>query len=195
LEASDGKEGLQAAIQHQPDVILLDLAMPNMDGFEFMVHLQENPQTCCIPVIVSTASVFEENRQRSLQAGAKAFLTKPLQIDELLNALRSAFEAAAKLSLLKVDWITESQPQQLSTNHEPVENSELILPSGEILQQLYHLAMMGDIPTIEGIIEELVKQDRQLTTFASELRKLTANFQTAKIRKFLKTFVTTQSHP
>ncbi|BAY80072.1 two-component hybrid sensor and regulator (plasmid) [Nostoc linckia NIES-25] len=187
LQASDGKHGLQMATEHQPDAIVLDLAMPNMDGFELMVHLQENSQTRSIPIIVSTASVFEENRQRSLQAGARAFLPKPLQIDELFNALRS---------ILKLDWIyTQSKSQQLSVKNEQVNNSELILPSEDILQQLYHLAMMGDIPAIEGIIGELIKQDSRLTPFATELSKLTANFQTAKIRKFLKSFVTTELRP
>ncbi|MEH2436123.1 MAG: CHASE2 domain-containing protein [Nostoc sp.] len=196
LEANDGKHGLQMVTEHQPDVIVLDLAMPNMDGFELMVHLQENPQTRIIPIIVSSASVFEENRQHSLQVGATAFLPKPLQIDELFNALHSAFEAVAKRSLLEFDWIyAQSKPQQLSTKNEQIDNSELILPSQDILQQLYHLAMMGDIPAIEGIIGELMKQDSQLTAFATELSKLTANFQTAKIRKFLKSFVATESHP
>ncbi|MEH1840310.1 MAG: CHASE2 domain-containing protein [Nostoc sp.] len=196
LEANDGKHGLQMTTEHQPDVIVLDLAMPNMNGFELMFHLQENPQTRIIPIIVSSASVFEENRQQSLQAGATAFLPKPLQIDQLFNGLHSAFEAAAKRAPLKFDWIySQSKPQQLSAKNEQIDNSELILPSQDILQQLYHLAMMGDIPAIEGIIGELIKQDSQLTAFATELSKLTANFQTAKIRKFLKSFVATESHP
>ncbi|WP_096605741.1 CHASE2 domain-containing protein [Calothrix sp. NIES-2100] len=186
LEATDGKQGLEMANEHHPDVILLDLAMPNMDGFELMVHLQENPQTSNIPIIVSTASVFEENRQRSLQAGATAFLPKPLQIDELFNAL---------LLLLKVEWIyAESASVTSSSQSQETGEAELVLPSQEVLQQLYHLAMMGDIPTIEGIIEELMQQNSQLDAFATELSKLTSNFQTAKIRKFLKSFVTTESH-
>ncbi|MHC5727058.1 MAG: ATP-binding protein, partial [Nostoc sp.] len=133
LEANDGKHGLQVATEHNPDVILLDLAMPNMDGFELMVHLQANPQTSSIPIIVSSASVFESNRQRSLEAGATAFLPKPLQIDELLNKLRS---------LLGVEWIyAQSSP----VKGEQVTGSEWVLPSQDVLQQLYHLAMMGDI--------------------------------------------------
>ncbi|MBE9209614.1 CHASE2 domain-containing protein [Nostoc sp. LEGE 06077] len=187
LEATDGKQGLHLATEHQPDMIVLDLAMPNMDGFELMVQLQENPQTHLIPIIVSSARVFEENQQRSLEAGATAFLPKPLQVDELLNALRS---------LLNVDWIyAQSQSQQLPVKNESIDdNGELILPSQEILQQLYHLAMMGDIPAIEAIIAELIKQDSQFTAFANTLGKLTVNFQTTKIRKFLKSFVTTESH-
>ncbi|MBN3908173.1 MAG: CHASE2 domain-containing protein [Nostoc sp. NMS1] len=194
LEASDGKYALQMVTEHHPDVILLDLAMPNMDGFELMVHLQENPQTRSIPIIVSSASVFEESRQRSFQAGATAFLPKPLQIDELFNALRSAFEAAAKLSLLKVEWIyDQSTPQKSFYQPEQKADAELVLPSQDVLQQLYHLAMMGDILAIEGIIKELIKQDGQLTPFANELSKFTVNFQTGKIRKFLKSFVITES--
>ncbi|MDZ8084747.1 MAG: CHASE2 domain-containing protein [Nostoc sp. DedQUE12b] len=183
LEATDGKHGLQVAIEHNPDVILLDLAMPNMDGFELMVHLQANPQTCSIPIIVSSASVFEANRQRSLEAGATAFLPKPLQIEELLNRLRS---------LLGVEWIyAESSPPK----DEQITSSEWVLPSQDVLQQLYHLAMMGDISAIEGMLRELIEENSQLAPFAAELSKLTANFQTGKIRKFLKSFVTTELHP
>ncbi|MGV0103160.1 CHASE2 domain-containing protein [Nostoc sp. DSM 114160] len=183
LEATDGKHGLQVAIEHNPDVILLDLAMPNMDGFELMVHLQANPQTRSIPIIVSSASVFESNRQRSLEAGATAFLPKPLQIDELLNRLRS---------LLGVEWIyAESSPPK----GEQITGSEWVLPSQDVLQQLYHLAMMGDISAIEGMLRELIEENSQLAPFAAELSKLTANFQTGKIRKLLKSFVTTELHP
>jgi CHASE2 domain-containing sensor protein/DNA-binding NarL/FixJ family response regulator len=184
LEANDGKHGLQMVIEHLPDVIILDLAMPNMDGFELMLQLQENPRTRNIPIIVSSASVFEENRQRSLQAGATAFLPKPLQIDQLFNTLQS---------LLKVEWIyAQPTPQKSSSPPEPAD-TELVLPSQDVLQQLYHLAMMGDIQAIEGIIKELIKQDSQLTPFATELNQFTVNFQTGKIRKFLKSFVTTES--
>ncbi|MBD2165523.1 CHASE2 domain-containing protein [Calothrix membranacea FACHB-236] len=185
LEANEGKQGLALAKECIPDVILLDLAMPNMDGFEFMVHLQAHSQTRSIPIIVSSANVFEENRQRSLEAGATAFVPKPLQIEELLNALRS---------VLKVEWIyAQPAPQQSSAPIEQPSESELILPSQDILQQMYHLAMMGDIPAIEGIIEELVQQNSQYGNFASELKQLTANFQTSKIRKLLKSFITTES--
>ncbi|MEH2238512.1 CHASE2 domain-containing protein [Nostoc sp.] len=187
LEAIDGKDGLQVATEHNPDVILLDLSMPNMDGFELMVHLQGNPQTHSIPIIVSSANVSESNRHRSVEAGATVFLPKPLQIEELLNKLRS---------LLKVEWIyAQSSPQQPSPKGEQVTRSEWVLPSQDVLQQLYHLAMMGDISAIEGMLGELIEQNSQLAPFGAELSKLTASFQTGKIRKFLKSFVTTELSP
>jgi CHASE2 domain-containing sensor protein/DNA-binding NarL/FixJ family response regulator len=180
LEANDGKQGLQLVTESQPDIILLDLAMPNMDGFEFMIQMQENPQISSIPIIVSSANVFEENRQKSLQAGATAFIPKPLHKDELLNVLRS---------LLKVHWIyAESTKQSI-----PAVNDELVLPSQDVLQQLYHLAMMGDISAIEEMLKTQVDQNNQLIPFTTELTKLTTSFQTAKIRKFIKSLVTEET--
>jgi CHASE2 domain-containing sensor protein/CheY-like chemotaxis protein len=184
LEANYGKQGLTMAITHHPDLILLDLAMPNMDGFELIIHLQEHPQTNGVPIIVSSANVFEENRQRTLQAGASAFLPKPLHRDELLKAMDSA---------LKLDWIySQSTKLPSPPPSQTLTDSELVAPDQEILQQLYHLAMMGDISAIEGMMKELTQANTQLTAFADELSRLTANFQTAKIRQFLKSLITTE---
>ncbi|PAX52905.1 CHASE2 domain-containing protein [Brunnivagina elsteri] len=182
-EASDGKQGLQLISETKPDMILLDLAMPNMDGFEVMLHLQANPQTKSIPIIVCSANVFEENRQQSLDAGAAAFIPKPLQRDDLLHGL---------LSLLKIDWTyaeSSKKSSQSIPQPEPATNGELVLPSQDVLQQLYHLAMMGDIPAIEEMLKTQVDQNQQLVPFGTELTKLTASFQTAKIRKFIKSLV------
>ena len=193
LEATDGLEGLKLATENNPDVILLDLAMPNMDGFELMVKLQSNPQTSSIPIIVSSASVFDEDRQRSLEAGAKSFLPKPLQVEELTKTLEN---------LLNLEWIydtssseAENAPSsELSAFKENGDHqTEIIPPSEEIIQQLYHLAMMGDIPANEGKLEEIAAEDKQLLGFREEINKLAATFQTAKIRKFLKQFLNTES--
>lgn len=183
LEAADGLQGLKLAIENKPDVILLDLVMPNMDGFELMLKLQQNPQTSSIPIIVSSAKVFEAERQRSLDAGAKIFLPKPLQVEELLKALQV---------LLEIEWIYE-QSTSAELSHSDQESvtstSELILPPQDILQQLYHLAMMGDIPTIEETLKDIDKQSQEFIVFTKELGELAANFQTGKIREFLKQFV------
>ncbi|MBV6624370.1 MAG: CHASE2 domain-containing protein [Rivularia sp. (in: Bacteria)] len=195
LEATDGVEGLNSAIENNPDVVLLDLAMPNMDGFELMVKLQANAQTSSIPIIVSSASVFDADKQRSLAAGAKSFLPKPLQVEELTKTLEN---------LLKLEWIYDTANSNLgneiqsqisvpSTNQKELIEAQIIPPSEEIVQQLYHLAMMGDIPAIEGILKEILAQDKQLLGFANEITKLTASFQTAKIRKFLKQFLVKES--
>ncbi|MGB3638993.1 MAG: CHASE2 domain-containing protein, partial [Rivularia sp. (in: cyanobacteria)] len=104
LEATDGIEGLKLATENKPDAILLDLAMPNMDGFELMVKLQANSQTSSIPIIVSSASVFDADKQRSLEAGAKSFLPKPLQVEELSKTLGN---------LLNLEWIYDNSNSNL----------------------------------------------------------------------------------
>ncbi len=183
LEASDGLQGLKLAIGNRPDLILLDLVMPNMDGFELMVKLHENPQTTSIPIIVSSAKVFEAERQKSLEAGAKNFLPKPLQIEELLNALQT---------ILKIEWIYEQSElakPSWKESQTSIPESKLILPSQDILQQLYHLAMMGDIPTIEEILKDVTNQSTEFIVFTKKIGELAANFQTRKIRNFLEQFV------
>ncbi|WP_414620208.1 response regulator [Calothrix sp. CCY 0018] len=192
LEASDGIEGLKLATENNPDAILLDLAMPNMDGFELMVKLQANPQTSSIPIIVSSASVFDADKQRSLEAGAKSFLPKPLQVEELTKTLGN---------LLNLEWIYDNLNSNIDTtlsqssspNPKDFTQTEIIPPSEEIIEQLYHFAMMGDISAIEGILKEITSGDKQLLIFANELGKLTVSFQTAKIRKFLKQFLAKES--
>ena len=186
LQAKDGLEGLKLAVENHPDLILLDLAMPNMDGFELMIKLQANPQTSSIPIVVSSASVFDADKQRSLAAGAKTFLPKPLEAEELIETLGI---------LLDLRWVYDSDVIQNEPLNQKDSSStaKIIPPSEEIVQQLYHFAMMGDIPAIEGILKEIADQNKQLVGFANELSKFTTNFQSAKIRKFLKQFLTKES--
>lgn len=186
LEGTDGHEGLELAIAHHPDLILLDLSMPNMDGVELMVHLQSNPQTQSIPIIVSSAKAFEADRDGSLQKGAQTFLPKPFQVDELFNAM---------FSLLGEEWIQHqpSNKKAVLTSKQTTEKT-WILPTQSILKQLYHLAMMGDILAIEKMLDNLAEQDQQMTPFVTELNKLTDNFETKKIRQFLAAFIKTESH-
>lgn len=172
--AQDGVAGFKLALEHQPAVILLDLAMPNMDGFELMIQLQSHPNTRQIAIVVSSASVYESDRQRSLEAGATSFLPKPLQADELFNTLQT---------LLNLEWIY-SDPSTLDP---------LVLPDKAVLENLHHLAMMGDVLAIEGILETIGTENPVLMPFVAQLRKLTANYQTGKIRKQLKSLLSAES--
>jgi CHASE2 domain-containing sensor protein/DNA-binding NarL/FixJ family response regulator len=183
IDAGDGQQGLDLALQKLPDVVVLDLAMPTMDGFAVIQELQTQPSTQAIPIIVCSASVFETDRQRSLEAGARAFLPKPLQVDELLITLQT---------LLQLNFIYADQPDSTCDPVlQPVvpaatASTAMIMPEQAVIDQLYHLAMMGDIEAITGILKEIANQNHQLIPFSTELGKLAANYQTGKIRKFLK---------
>jgi len=90
LMASDGPEGIEAATIHQPDAILLDLRMPDMDGFEVLRRLRALPECAAIPVVVLTANVQDTVKQQVLSAGAAGFLTKPYESTAVIEAIRVA---------------------------------------------------------------------------------------------------------
>src|ERR1043165_1671257 len=87
--ASCGADGLAGAAQ-RPDVILLDIRMPDIDGFEVNRRLKADPRTSEIPVIFLSANVQDSARQAAISAGAAAFLTKPYDSKTLLAAVESA---------------------------------------------------------------------------------------------------------
>ena len=91
LEASTGEEGLAMAVQHRPDVILLDLGLPDMDGLDLMTRVREWSQT---PVIVISARGQETDKIGALDVGADDYLTKPFGTGELLARIRVALRHA-----------------------------------------------------------------------------------------------------
>lgn len=90
--AYDGPAGIECALSWRPDVVVLDIRMPGMDGFEVNRHLRASPELSGTPVIFLSANVQESARQAALAAGAHAFLTKPYESREILAAVRSALD-------------------------------------------------------------------------------------------------------
>ena len=89
IEAGDGAEAVQLAQCHQPDIVLMDVVMPKMDGFEALERLKASAATVHIPVImISAAYVRPEDIQRSLELGASAHLKKPFGIGELREEVK-----------------------------------------------------------------------------------------------------------
>jgi CheY-like chemotaxis protein len=90
LTASSGQEALNLAAAHQPDVILLDLMMPEMDGRATLQYLKANPDTRLIPVILATAKVHPSETDSFQQLDVIAVLTKPFRPLELAAQIRNA---------------------------------------------------------------------------------------------------------
>jgi DNA-binding response OmpR family regulator len=86
--AADALSSIAEARKHQPDLILLDLGLPGGDGFVVMERLKANTYLSVIPVIVVSARDRQANMDRALKAGAKAYLQKPVDNDELLSVIR-----------------------------------------------------------------------------------------------------------
>jgi two-component system, cell cycle response regulator DivK len=87
LSVADGESGLAAAIAVRPDLILMDLALPFVDGWEATRRLKADPATRDIPVVAFTAHVLQEDSERAHEAGCVAVIAKPFEIDTLLNQI------------------------------------------------------------------------------------------------------------
>ena len=91
--ATDGLEGLAKVREEKPDLILLDLMMPGMDGFEVCRRLRAAPETVTTPVIILTARGQEMDRIRGVELGVLDFFTKPFSPQKLLERVKEVFKA------------------------------------------------------------------------------------------------------
>ena len=107
--AGGGEEGLAAALQSKPDLILLDLMMPVLSGFEVCARLKSRPETQDIPIIFVTALTTAGTKERALAAGGDDFIGKPVQLPELLTRVEA---------LLKVRHLNRDLDQALASLHE-----------------------------------------------------------------------------
>ena len=89
LEAADGSTALEIARERHPDVIVLDLMLPGISGYDVLEALQRDAETTDIPVLVLTAKSLRADRERSHGLGASAFLTKPFLPNELCEMVDS----------------------------------------------------------------------------------------------------------
>jgi CHASE2 domain-containing sensor protein/CheY-like chemotaxis protein len=186
--ARNGKSGLELARHYCPDLILTDLNMPALNGWEVIQLLRNQPESSNVAIVVISASAFESDRQKSLELGANAFLSKPIQVDELFQTVQT---------LLPLEWIYEdsvpAEDQLIAAPALPASSQSIHLPTQDVLIQLHHCAKTGDIQSIEEILETL--KDDQLTAFVTQLRQLTDDFQIRQIRIFLESFLASEPQP
>ncbi len=178
--ADSGRDGIQAAIRIQPDIILLDVNMPDMDGFEVCKRLREQPSTRAIPIVMLTASVGLESRVKGLDEGADDYITKPFQSRELLARLN------ARLRRFEVNQKTSDQLTLGNLRLDPksfqvwVDADEVRLTQMEFELLRYFLEHPNQVVARNKLLGDLwpdaVVTDRTVDTHIANLRK--------KIRKF-----------
>lgn len=131
LTATSGAEALRKVEQDSPDIVLLDVMMPGMDGFEVCRRIKENPAFAHIPVVMVTALTDSVDKVRGLEAGADDFLTKPVNDMALLARLRSLVRLKMAIDEWRVRETTASQlgvvDNTVSVMKEKVENARVLV--------------------------------------------------------------------
>ena len=88
LEATTGGQAIELAAEHAPDLVLMDIQLPDIDGVEALSRLRADERTAGIPVLALTAQAMQGDRERFLAAGFDGYLSKPVNVGELLRTVR-----------------------------------------------------------------------------------------------------------
>ncbi|RUT05131.1 hypothetical protein DSM106972_039520 [Dulcicalothrix desertica PCC 7102] len=179
IEAPNGQEGLNKMCSQQPNLVITDLAMPVMNGFEMLKQVRHSEDLNNYIVIVSSASVANIDRQMSLDAGGDDFLPKPVQADELFAILEK---------YLDIDWQYESEDKGISNTLE-LNDIAIITPLTEELQVLLKLAQQGRLKKITEMLEEWEQRDISYQPFANLIKPLAKQFQAKKIEQLIESYL------
>lgn len=180
-EASNGEEAWQKIAQHPPDLIITDLIMPVVDGYTLLRQLQQSPDLKHIPVIVSSASVFESHQYQSFQFGADAFLPKPIETSVLLKLLQKH---------LHLTWMyRQSNPSHPRATASTSDSTSLVLPTKEQIDRLHQLSLQGRLKVLQEELNHIEQSDPTYQPFVQSIRALAQRFQIEKIRSLLQQYL------
>jgi len=180
LEAENGKEEIANAREIQPILIMTDLVMPVMTGFEAVQEIRQIPKLENVVIIAVSASVFEMDQEKSKIAGCDAFLPKPVDASKLFALLETH---------LKLEWIySESIAESGSENKTTESIGEMVSPPEADLEILYELALMGKMRRIQEQATRLEELDEKYIPFAHKLQELAKEFEDEQILALLEEY-------
>jgi CheY-like chemotaxis protein len=168
--AINGKEGVEQAQLHRPDIVLMDVMMPVMDGLEATRRIREISGLEYVPILVVSASASNSDQTQSLAAGASAFIAKPINENKLLQDI-GAF--------LELSWIAEQPEKEVGLDYE--NSGPLVIPPETEMETLYQLSLTGNMRDINEWAARVATLDKQYRPFSEKLRQLTQQFDTQAI--------------
>jgi signal transduction histidine kinase/DNA-binding NarL/FixJ family response regulator len=183
LKAGNGPEAIDIAQAQHPEAILMDLMMPEMDGFDTIRRIRQIPELHDVAIIVVTANASPDAREEALHAGCQEFLTKPVEVSALLNSLQHH---------LHIEWTYEEA--QITQEEVPLPDTAHSLPPYETLSKLYNLAVIGDIFGIRDFLDSLEHAEPSYIAFVSQIRDLARSFQITTIQEVLQTMLADSEH-
>jgi len=188
VEASSGEEGVRQARACQPQAIITDLRMPGMDGLELIRQIRGDPQMQEVVVFVTSASAYEEDRQRSLAAGSQAFLPKPIVADRLYDELRRWLKVAWQYQAEPANAVSPSTSLVLPADNMAAQRAGEFSPDAlaalpsEVRAALEQSVIQGNV---DGVEEALAQIRPTQPALADALAALAREFQFGKILRLL----------
>ncbi len=174
IEAPNGLIAIEKASAEHPDLILMDLVMPVMNGIEATNRIRQLNELSKLVIIAASASTFKQDQEKSLVAGCNDFIAKPIQTDEMLEKLRKH---------LKLEWVYDAEDLQ-TTVEQPI-----VGPPKESAKILFDFAMQGNVDRLIELANELEKTDDKYKPFATALLQLANEFKVQKIRDLIKPYL------
>jgi signal transduction histidine kinase/DNA-binding NarL/FixJ family response regulator len=180
-EAINGQEGWDRIGREQFDLIVTDLFMPVMDGFEMLQLLRNDDRVKHVKAIVSSASVTQIDQRKSIEAGGDDFLAKPVRVEEFLTLLAKHLQLTWKCTE------TESSSPLMNTHHPtPI----LIPPPVADLQVLLELAQTGMLKKLAVTAVEIGQKHDLYQPFVDRVIQFTKQFQVEQVEEFIQTYLT-----
>lgn len=181
LEAENGLLAVKEARGQQPDLILTDLIMPVMNGFDAVKTIRQLPSLQKVPIIAISASVFEQHQTESLQAGCDVFLPKPIRLEALLSLLKS---------YLPIEWRYAHSPQAQTVR---VDALPFIPPPRQELEALQNFAKQGNVLRLRQQADYIESLDEKYVSFANKLRTLAKGFKYKQILALVEEYLDNHS--
>jgi CheY-like chemotaxis protein len=174
VDAENGQECLDLLDSVDPDLIVMDVMMPVMDGREAARRIRQRPRRAGIPIIMTSASATREDESQCFAAGADAFLPKPIDNDLLLKIIG---ETLSLTWLTTTERVAEAQP----AGGEAGQAAEVIVPPRDEIETLYRLARVGNMQSLCARADYLKGLDPRYAAFARQLRVLAENYQSKAV--------------
>jgi signal transduction histidine kinase/ligand-binding sensor domain-containing protein/FixJ family two-component response regulator len=176
-EARDGVEAVEQARLLRPDLILMDVRMPNLDGLAAICQIRQTAELRSVPIVANSEDINLEDRPRSLAAGASAFVSKPIERRYLLDEIGR---------LLNLNWIYEESDR--ADLMEAVPTETFTLPSFDKMVTLCEMARAGNMRAINQYVDHLTEIDAQYRPFAQKIRVLAKEYQSKALLKLVQKY-------
>lgn len=176
--AANGQASLEQAQAEHPDLILMDVSMPGMDGMEATRRLRQLPALKNTPIIMTSASVSLEDQQAAFSAGATDFMTKPLDQAHMLQRIGGH---------LHLEWVYETLVPQNAPI--PQEEEPMMAPPYEEMLSLHQLALAGSMRDIREHAARLADSNDQYRRFANKLSSLAKEYQSKAILNLVEQYM------